>query len=98
MILDNSDDLLQLIAAKTSIRAVLNGHIHQARQQEIAGISFISTPSTCFQFTPDTQEFSLDTRMPGYRRLMLMQDGSIQTEVVRLKDFDLNLEPAVEGY
>ncbi|MFW2438175.1 MAG: metallophosphoesterase, partial [Arenicellales bacterium] len=98
MILDNSDDLLRLIATKASIRAVLNGHIHQARQQEIAGVSYISTPSTCFQFTPDTQEFSLDTRMPGYRRLILMQDGSIQTEVVRLKDFELTLESAVDGY
>ena len=98
MTLDNSDDFLQLIARKASIRAVLNGHIHQARQQEIAGVSFISTPSTCFQFTPGTEAFSLDTRMPGYRRLNLMTDGSIDTEVVRLKDFDLNLEPAVEGY
>lgn len=98
MTLDNSDDFLQLIERKASIRAVLNGHIHQARQQEIAGVSFISTPSTCFQFTPDTEEFSLDTRMPGYRRLMLMTDGSIDTEVVRLKDYDLNLEPAVMGY
>ncbi|MDX2477932.1 MAG: phosphodiesterase, partial [Gammaproteobacteria bacterium] len=85
-------------SSRPGIRAVLNGHIHQARQQEIEGISFISTPSTCFQFTPETDEFSLDTRMPGYRRLLLNADGSIETEVVRLKDFELNLEHTVQGY
>ncbi len=98
MILNNADDFLQLIASKASIRAVINGHIHQARQQEIAGVSFISTPSTCFQFTPDTDHFSLDSRMPGYRRLILKHDGSIETEVVRLKDYDLHITPAVVGY
>lgn len=98
MILNNADDFLRLISSRPGIRAVLNGHIHQARQQEIGGISFISTPSTCFQFTPETDEFSLDTRMPGYRRLLLNVDGSIETEVVRLKDFDLNLEHTVQGY
>jgi Icc protein len=98
MILDNSDDFLRFLADKTSIRAVLNGHIHQERQQEIAGISYISTPSTCFQFTPDTDDFSLDTRLPGYRRLILKHDGSIETEVVRLQDFDLNIETKVVGY
>ncbi len=98
MILNNSDDFLELIAHKASVRAVLNGHIHQARQQEIAGVSFISTPSTCLQFAPDTEEFTLDTRMPGYRSLILKHDGSIETEVVRLKDYDLHIEPAVVGY
>ncbi|MEA1889609.1 MAG: 3',5'-cyclic-AMP phosphodiesterase [Pseudomonadota bacterium] len=98
MILDNADDFLRLIEKKDSIRAVVNGHIHQARQQTVADILFISTPSTCFQFTPDTDEFSLDTRLPGYRRLILRHDGTIETEVVRLKSFELNLEPAGEGY
>lgn len=98
MILNNADDFLQLIANKASIRAVLNGHIHQDRQQEIAGVSFISTPSTCFQFKPDTDRFSLDARMPGYRRLILKHDGGIETEVVRLEDYDLHIEPAVVGY
>jgi len=98
MKLNNSDDFLQLIANKASIRAVINGHIHQARQQEFADVSFISTPSTCFQFTPDTEHFSLDARMPGYRRLILKHDGSIETEVIRLEDYDLHITPAVVGY
>ena len=98
MKLDNSDDFLRLITSRSSVKAVLYGHIHQAGQQEIANISFFSTPSTCFQFTPDTTEFSLDRRMPGYRRLMLNGDGSIETDVVRVTDFDLNLEQAAKGY
>ncbi len=98
MILDNSDDFLALISSKSSIRAVINGHVHQASQKDIDGISFISTPSTCFQFTPDTDDFSLDTLMPGYRRLILKQDGSIETEVVRLSNYDLQIETEVIGY
>lgn len=98
MILNNSDDFLRLIANKPSVRAVINGHIHQARQQEIAKITFFSTPSTCFQFTPESDDFSLDARQPGYRRLTLKDNGSIETEIVRLTDFDLNLDTDVEGY
>jgi Icc protein len=98
MILDNSADFISLISSKPAIRAVINGHIHQSNQQDIGGISFISSPSTCFQFTPQTSQFSLDSCMPGYRRLTLNDDGSIETEVVRLADFDLNLEHTQSGY
>ena len=98
MQLDNSDDLFRLIANKPSVRALVYGHIHQDTQQEIAGLRLISSPSTCFQFTPETSEFSLDSRLPGYRILTLMDNGDIETEVKRLTDFDLNLEPAVDGY
>ncbi len=98
MILENSDNFLALIASNSSIRAVINGHIHQERQQLIGHTLFLSTPSTCFQFTPDTDDFSLDTRMPGYRRLLLKENGSIETEVVRLQRFDLNLDSAAVGY
>ena len=98
MKLDNSDELLQIIAGKPSIRAVVHGHIHHVVEHLIANTRYISTPSTCFQFTPGTDGFSLDTRLPGYRSLTLMDDGSIETEVVRLTDFDLNLEDAAGGY
>ena len=98
MKLDNSNEFLRVIAGKPSIRAVLYGHIHQAGQKEVSGTQFISTPSTCFQFTPGTADFTLDTRLPGYRRLILLDDGVIETEVVRLTDFDLNLDDKVDGY
>ena len=98
MKLDNSAEFISLISSKPGVRAVINGHIHQSNQRDISGISFISTPSTCFQFTPQTSQFSLDSCMPGYRRLLLKDDGSIETEVVRVSDFDLNLEYSEEGY
>lgn len=98
MILDNSAEFISLISGKPGVRAVINGHIHQSNQRDISGISFISTPSTCFQFTPQTSQFSLDSCMPGYRRLLLQDNGSIDTEVVRVPDFDLNLEHSEKGY
>jgi len=98
MQLDNSDEFLRIIASRPSIRAVIYGHIHQAGQKEVSGAQFFSTPSSCFQFTPGTEDFSLDARLPGYRSLTLMDDGSIKTEVVRITDFDLNLDDTVDGY
>jgi len=98
MILRNADEFLGLISGKDSIRAVLYGHIHQASMQQVAGISFLSSPSTCFQFKPGTVEFSLDTRLPGYRRIVLKNDGSLETDIVRIKNYNLELDPEVSGY
>jgi len=98
MIVDNASHFLERVAANGSIRAVINGHIHQDRQQDVNGVSYISSPSTCFQFTPDTDDFSLDTRQPGYRRLILKSSGEIETEVIRLNDYDLNIDSTVGGY
>jgi len=41
-------------------------------------------PSTCAQFLPHSEQFAIDPAPPGYRRLTLRADGSIDTEVVRL--------------
>lgn len=98
MILRNADEFIRLISSKDNIRAVLYGHIHQASMQQVAGISFFSTPSTCFQFKPGTAEFSLDSRLPGYRRVILKSDGSIETEIIRIKNYNLELDPVVSGY
>ena len=98
MILENADDFIRLISSKDNIRAVLYGHIHQASRQQLAGISFFSTPSTCFQFKPRTDEFTLDTRLPGYRKIILKNDGSIETDVIRIKNYHLELDPMVSGY
>ena len=98
MQLDNSDDFMRLIGSKPSVRAIVYGHIHQDTQQEVAGVQVLSCPSTCFKFTPDSSDFSLDTRLPGFRVLTLLDDGSIKTEVKRLVDYDLNLESSVGGY
>ena len=61
------------------LRGVVFGHIHQASQQLFDGRPLLGSPSTCFQFLPDADEFALDDRPPGYRWLKLYDDGSIAT-------------------
>jgi Icc protein len=64
------------------LRAIVWGHVHQASDQLRNGVRLISTPSTCAQFLPAADTFTLDTRPPGYRWLDLHPDGTIQTSVV----------------
>jgi Icc protein len=44
----------------------------------------MSSPSTCTQFRPNSDDFALDVRPPGYRWLDLTANGKIQTKVVWL--------------
>jgi Icc protein len=47
----------------------------------------MASPATCAQFVPNSDDFALDDRPPGYRLLDLMPDGSIATEVVWLEQY-----------
>jgi len=59
--------------------------VHQETQRHRDGIEWMSTPSTCVQFKPASPEFALDDRPPGYRLLVLGDDGSIETGVRRVR-------------
>jgi Icc protein len=98
MQLDNSKQFVELIKRVPAVRLVINGHIHMETSKVEDGITFLSTPSTCFQFTPGSMEFSLDTQLPGYRRLFLHPDGQFETEVVRLQHYDMQINASVDGY
>jgi Icc protein len=98
MQVDNSDEFMNLLAEKPSIRAVVNGHIHMDMVKTLNGVQFISTPSTCFQFTPYSDDFSIDNKMPGYRRIILHDDGTLETEVIRLQDYDISVDTSIDGY
>lgn len=87
--LQDGGPLLGLLAG-ADVRAILAGHVHQASDDAFGGIRQLTTPSTCFQFLPEVDEFAIDTRPPGYRWLDLMPDGSISTEVAWI-------EPPVSG-
>ena len=88
----NGEDLLDVLGA-TDVRAYVFGHIHQEAEPG-ADVPLYGTPSTCFQFARDTPAFALDDARPGYRWLRLGPDGSLETEVRRLDDYDLNLDLA----
>ncbi|MEZ5498527.1 MAG: metallophosphoesterase [Steroidobacteraceae bacterium] len=83
--LANADALLALAERNPNLRAMLWGHVHQAYDGRLGRIRLLATPSTCTQFLPHAENFAVDVRPPGYRRLRLCADGSIETEVVWLQ-------------
>ena len=75
----------QLIASHPRVRGVLWGHVHQASDRHLDGVRWLSTPATCGQFLPGSDEFATDDRPPAWRWLTLHPDGRIETEVCWLK-------------
>jgi Icc protein len=78
------------IKSQPNVRAVLWGHVHQQSHHYRAGIEWLSSPSTCVQFKPGSDDFALDNLPPGYRQLDLYADGGIETRVARLASFDFD--------
>ncbi len=82
--LANAPEFLAALDRHRNVRGVLWGHVHQAYDGDRKGVHFMSTPSTCAQFLPGSEQFELDRRPPGYRWLELGADGTIGTRVVWL--------------
>lgn len=67
------------------LRAVCWGHVHQHFDVRRKGVRLMAVPSTCAQFAPASEEFAIDAAAPGYRRLALHPDGTIESEVIRVE-------------
>jgi Icc protein len=85
--LENADEFFALVDDAPQVRAIVWGHVHQAWEGERRGVRLLSTPATCAQFLPESDEFAVDTRPPAYRILELSPDGALGTEVVWLDRF-----------
>ena len=94
----NSQAFRDLINQYSNVRVVLWGHVHQDSDQVIDGKRYISTPSTCVQFTPESEDFDVDKVGPGYRWMELHDDGSILTAVSRINDIDFEIDYTIKGY
>ncbi|MEH6343918.1 MAG: 3',5'-cyclic-AMP phosphodiesterase [Bermanella sp.] len=97
-LIKNSDVFLNLIKQYKNVRVVLWGHVHQDTNEVIDGVHYVSTPSTCIQFTPKSDKFDVDTQGPGYRWMELHDDGTIKTAVSRVNDIDFKVDYNSGGY
>jgi len=79
--LRNNEQFLDLLKDFPNVKVVLNGHIHQELDAQVNGLRFLGTPSTCFQFTPRQETASIDNAPPGYRHIVLHDDGKVETKV-----------------
>ena len=80
----NAEHFCASVAECNRSVVVISGHVHQATDQVLDGIRYLTTPSTCVQFAPNQVEFKVDQIGPGYRWLELSPDGQVQTGISRL--------------
>lgn len=83
--LKEADSFWHVVEKHSNVKAVVCGHVHQDMNVMHNGVQVMSTPSTCVQFKPNCDDFALDTLSPGWREIELHNDGSVSTEVKRLK-------------
>lgn len=83
MRLANSTQFIEFIQKHEQIKAVLWGHVHQEFNSQIGHIQLLSSPATCKQFKPLSDDFAIDKqKTAGYRWLTLQDTGGIDTQVV----------------
>lgn len=96
--LKNSENLRSILEKHHNIKMVLFGHVHQDSIQLWNNIPFYSTPSTCVQFKPKSEQFALDNTSPGYRVLHLKENGSFSTAIHRVDSYKPNINLEISGY
>ncbi|NOX49814.1 MAG: hypothetical protein GXP16_04665 [Gammaproteobacteria bacterium] len=76
------------------LRGVVFGHAHQSIEGFCGSqkVPVFGVPSTCFQFQPGSEVFSIDAKPPGYRWLHLAENGDITTHVERVVSFPINVQ------
>ncbi len=74
----------QHVTKHDQVRAVIWGHVHQEKHHRDDGVEWMSAPSSCVQFTPDSKDFAISDEKPGYRYLCLQPDGGIESRVYRV--------------
>jgi Icc protein len=98
MAVDNPDEFFAIIDRYPQVRGILWGHVHQELDRMYKGIKMMSSPSTCIQFLPMSNEFAIDPIPPGYRWLELHPDGRIVSGVRRIEEIPGQIDMASVGY
>jgi Icc protein len=97
-ILRNADAFFGIIDRFPNVKAVVWGHVHQDFSSQRKGVELIATPSTCVQFKPLCDDFTVDTLMPGYRWFDLHDDGTLNTGVERVTGKEYVIDYKSAGY
>lgn len=97
-IVHNADALFQLIDAHPQVKVVAWGHVHQEFQAQRKDVALVAAPSTCVQFKPLCDDFTVDTQMPGYRWFELNDDGTFATGIARVTNKQYVIDYKSAGY
>ncbi len=96
--IQNGEAFLNLIDRHPHVKAIIWGHVHQVHESVRNGVKMLSVPSTCVQFKPNCEDFTVDDAAPGYRWLDLYEDGRIETGVSRVTAVKFEVDYSVKGY
>jgi 3',5'-cyclic-AMP phosphodiesterase len=97
-IVRNADAFFSVLDRFTNVKAVVWGHVHQDFSGKRKSVGLFATPSTCVQFKPLCDDFTVDTLMPGYRWFDLHDDGSLSTGVERVTGKQYVIDYKSAGY
>lgn len=97
-VVKNADAFFKVVDRFSQVKAVCWGHVHQEFSQMRNGVNLLATPSTCIQFTPNSDEFSVDRAMPGYRMLELFKNGKFRSYTKRIPDKVYPIQFTSSGY
>jgi Icc protein len=81
--LEKPELFLNYIDREKRVRGVAWGHVHHEFNMERKGVKFLGAPSCVANSLPGTQKFTLDLAGPACRWLVLGEDGSVETGVLR---------------
>lgn len=95
---ENAEDFWTTIKRFPKVKLVLNGHVHQAQEVIVHGVSCYTTPSTCIQFKRNQDHFGLEKLAQGCRLLRLYDDGLFESEVLRLEAYAGHFDENAKGY
>lgn len=96
--IQNPEELIEWLSERSALdgaarlRGIVFGHTHQVVDDVCGGLPVFGAPSTCFQFAPNSTSFSIDTLPPGYRWLVLRDDGSVESQVRRVESFPIQVQ------
>lgn len=96
--LQNERDFWGVVKKNPQIKGVVCGHIHQALDLTFEGCRVLAAPSTCIQFSPQSNNFTLDPTNPGWREIFLHSDGTITTQTDRIMGADFQPDMTSSGY
>jgi len=97
-IIGNADELFNILDQFDHVKAIIWGHVHQVYEAERKGVKLFSIPSTCVQFKPDSEDFAVDDKAPGYRWFDLYPDGSVESTVSRVEEVVFEVDYTIKGY
>ena len=84
-IAENNNSLIQFMLKHNDIRFnVFSGHIHQEFNKRINNVCFYTSPSTCYQFETQSENFNVDRSLGNGYRVISLHGNALNTHVIRL--------------